>query len=125
MSWAGFNDTLARDPVHSLLASRATAPGARLNDFDEAEQAQLWFHHLTVFQTTQAQYFMWKDDCLSDKVWMYRLSWFRSNMLLPIVEIHWQKMKSQNLLSPNFITEIELERSQKHYMPSVNIESSD
>ena len=123
MSWAGLNANTAHDPVHSLLASRAAAPEARLDDFDETERAQLWFLHLTVFQTTQAEYFMWKDDCLAEEVWMYRLSWFRSYILLPIVGVHWQQMKSQNLLSPTFVTEIELERGQEHYVPSVNIES--
>ena len=122
-SWANMNIATCRDPASSLLASRAAAPEARLDAFDEAERAQLWFLHLAVFQTTQAEYFMWKDDCLSEEVWIYRLSWFRNYILLPVVGAHWQQMRSQNLLSPNFITEIERERGQEHYVPSVNIES--
>ncbi len=47
MGWAGLNGTTAHDPVHSLLASRAAAPDARLDNFDETERAQLWFLHLT------------------------------------------------------------------------------
>lgn len=125
MSWASLNAATARDSGYSLLASRAAAPEARLDDFDEAERAQLWFLHLTVFQTTQAEYYMWKDECLSEEVWKYRLSWFRSYILLPVVGVHWEQMKSQNLLSPTYINEIELERGQEHYMPSVKIESVD
>ena len=121
MSWAGLNDTAARDPIHSLLCSRSTAPNATLSDFNESEQAQLWFTFLTVFQTTQAQYFMWKDDCLSHEVWSYRLSWFRNYIMLPVVEEHWQQMKSQHLFSSSFIAEVELEKGHAHYVPSIEI----
>jgi hypothetical protein len=120
MSWADLNDKTAHDPEYSLLVSKAASPEANLADFNESEQAQLWFSFLSVFQTTQAQYFMWKDGCLSDEVWNYRSSWFRSYILIPLVGVFWQQTKSQNLLSTDFITEIELERGKEHYVPYVD-----
>lgn len=119
MSWADLNDKAAHNPQYSLLATKAVTPDAKLSDFTEAEQAQLWFSFLSVFQTTQAQYFMWKDDCLSEEIWVYRGSWLRSYIVIPLIAEYWQQMKSQNLLSSNFIAEIEQEKGLEHYKPSI------
>ena len=72
--------------------------------------SQVWFVLASVFQLVQAQYFLWKEGSLPDEVWEYRVAFVRNFILLPVVGANWQQMKSQNILSVEFVNEVELEK---------------
>ena len=122
--FAELNSKVAYDTGLSALAYRYSSPEARIEDFDDTERTQIWFILLSVMQATQAQYFMWKEDCLSDEVWNYRLTWLRNFILLPVVSSNWELMKSQHLLSPNFVRLIEKEKGSEAYSQVVRSKSA-
>ena len=113
--FAELNSRVAHDSGLSALAYRYSSPEARIEDFDDTERTQLWFALLGIIQATQAQYFMWKEDCLSDEVWNYRLTWLRNFILLSVVSSNWEQMKSQYLLSPDFVRLVEKEKGGEAY----------
>ena len=113
--FTGLNNKAAHDPEISILAYRYSSPDARIEDFSDTERTQIWFLLLSVIQATQAQYFMWNEDCLSDEVWNYRVAWLRNFILLPVVRANWEQMKSEYLLSSNFVRVVEIEKGSKPY----------
>ena len=117
------NRQAAHDAEISALSFRYSSPEARIEDFDDTERTQIWFILLSVFQATQAQYFMWKEDCLSAEVWSYPLTWLRNFLLLPVVRSNWDQMKSQYLLSPDFILLVEIEKGDEVYSQTVRSNS--
>jgi hypothetical protein len=118
------NRQAAHDAEISALSFRYSSPEARIEDFNDIERTQIWFILLSVFQATQAQYFMWKEDCLSVEVWSYRLTWLRNFLLLPVVRSNWDQMKSQYLLSPDFVVLVEIEEGGEVYTQTVRSNST-
>ena len=108
--FADLNIKVALDPEFSAIAMRYNSPDASIDDFTETERSQVWFALASVFQLVQAQYFLWKEGSLPDEVWEYRVAFVRNFILLPVVGANWQQMKPQNILSVEFVNEVELEK---------------
>jgi hypothetical protein len=113
--FASANNDNAADPRLASLIQRVMTPGSTIEDLDESDRAQIWFAALAAVQTCQAQYFLKKEGCLPEEIWEYRVAWFRSFILIPVIQSHWTLMKEQNLLARGFIEEIEREKGLAPY----------
>lgn len=107
------NDNAARDPQFCELVQRATAADGDISDLDNTERVQIYLAILAAVQATQAQYFMWREGNLLEEVWSYRVKWFRDWTMLPVVRVNWEQIRSEQLVSPNFVNEIEREKGNK------------
>lgn len=101
---------------------RYNSPETSIEDFSETERSQIWFALASVIRMTQAQYFMWKAGNLPDEIWEYRIAWIRNFILLSVIGANWEQMKSQSVLSDNFVREFELEKGEESFSQVVNAE---
>ena len=120
--FAELNIKVALDPEFNAIAMRYNSSETSIEDFSEIERSQIWFALASVIQLTQAQYFMWKAGNLPDEIWQYRIAWIRNFILLPVIRANWEQMKSQSVLSDNFVREIELEKGKKFYSQVIKAE---
>ena len=118
----GLNVTAATDPKTSQLTVRMFQ-ATSLNDFDENELMQVRLLIIAWSQAVQAQYFMWREGTLLDEVWDYRIKWFRSWILVPVMKEIWEQSKPEHLFSEKFINEVESERSQAEFKFGVTRET--
>ena len=65
---------------------------------------------------------MWKAGNLPEEIWEYRIAWIRNFILLPVIGANWEQMKSQSILSDNFVREVELEKGKELFSQVVNAE---
>ncbi len=113
--FAEANVQSARDPAFSSLARRYMSPDSSIDDFTEDELSQTWFALVSVVQAVQAQYFLWREGSLPDYVWRYRVAFIRNFILLPVVEVNWEQMKTQNILADEFVSEVESQLGTAHF----------
>ena len=106
IAFAQRNDRIARDPFAGELLSRAFDPDTDINSFSDTERLLVFADTLSILQTVQAQYFVWKSGNLPDEIWDYRSLWIRSYILLPVIEVHWENIKSENFMAQSFIDNI-------------------
>ena len=100
------NDRIARDPFAGELLSRAFDPDTDINSFSDTEGFLIFADTLSILQTVQAQYFLWKSGNLPDEIRDYRSRWTRRYLLLPVIEAHWENIKSEDFLAQSFIDNI-------------------
>lgn len=101
------NERLSRDPDALALIQKGMDPGTELDSLTELERSQLFLDSLSLLQTIQAQYFMWKSGSLPDEVWAYRSVWTKRYLLLPVPAYFWQTLRDDALLSREFVDYID------------------
>ena len=55
----------------------------------------------------QAQYFLWMEGSLPDEIWAHRSTWARRFIMLPIVNVVWEDLKTEDFFVPGFVATIE------------------
>ena len=110
----GLNVTVATDPKSSELTVKIFQ-AMSLDELDETEIMQARLLIIAWSQAVQAQYFMWREGTLLDEVWDYRIKWYRSWILIPVIREIWEQSKPEHLFSEKFINEVESEQGQVEF----------
>ncbi len=106
ISFAQLNLALSQNAQLSELCMRALRADAKLDDFSDAEFAQLFFVCRSCFQTNQAQWNLWREGSLSNEMWENRRRWMRAFISMPVVGRAWELEIGQHQYLPAFVSEI-------------------
>ena len=79
----------------------------KIEDFDEAEVAQIYFVVRGVMQLAQAQWWLWKSGNLPDELWAYRRLWAKNYISAPVAIAVWQTERGQHIFAKDFIADID------------------
>ena len=101
------NLEVARDPEFALLFSRASSASADIADFNETEQAQLYYGVRCALQFAQAQWWLWQSGSLPNELWEVRSRWAKNFIESPVINSIWQAELKQHIFSERFADDIQ------------------
>ena len=101
------NHEAAYDAVFSDLIERAYDPSGNLATWNQTDRNKIMMDTLSCFQMVQAQYFLWREGSLPEDIWLYRSTWTRRAIMLPVIGVYWQQFRSSDILSEPFMDYIE------------------
>ena len=98
---------IAGDTDHAELVQRIYATNADISSFSESERIRVVADTTSTLQMVQAQYFLWMEGSLPDEIWAHRSTWARRFIMLPIVNVVWEDLKTEDFFVPGFVATIE------------------
>ena len=108
------NHEAAFDAVFSDLIERAYDPEGDLTTWNKTDRNKIMLDTLSCFQMVQAQYFLWREGSLPEDIWVYRSTWARRAIMLPVLAAYWQQFRSSDILSEPFMDYIESIEAREH-----------
>ena len=107
IAYGNANLEWAHDRDNSHLSAKMMSIEAKIDDFDEAEIAQMYFIVRGVMQLAQAQWWLWKSGNLPDELWAYRRLWAKNYTSAAVVASVWETERSQHIFAREFIADID------------------
>jgi len=101
------NYEIGLNPDNALFLSRASDPGAKVSDFNEAEMAQLYFLVRGALQFAQAQWWLWRSGSLPNELWQMRRRWAKIFIDSPVINPIWRAELEQHIFSEEFAEDIQ------------------